>query len=148
MDFVQNYCNKEKEISAQNWTQIWIQHGQVRIYSQEARWWFHARVQSHFSRVWVCMTLTTATCQAPLSMGFSRQDYWSGMPCPLQKIDRRKCLSQGVLWLNQPNRILVKDSQGYGTSSFKVRGKRSTVGDEEPVQISRITRYQGSEGSI
>ena len=22
------------------------------------------------------------TCQAPLSMGFSRQEYWSGLPCP------------------------------------------------------------------
>ncbi|ELR59374.1 hypothetical protein M91_12867, partial [Bos mutus] len=21
--------------------------------------------------------------QAPLSMGFSRQEYWSGLPCPL-----------------------------------------------------------------
>ena len=24
----------------------------------------------------------TIACQAPLSMGFSRQDYWSGLPCP------------------------------------------------------------------
>ena len=24
----------------------------------------------------------TVACQAPLSMGFSRQDYWSGLPCP------------------------------------------------------------------
>ena len=24
----------------------------------------------------------TVACQAPLSMGFSRQEYWSGMPCP------------------------------------------------------------------
>ena len=23
-----------------------------------------------------------AACQAPLSMGFSRQEYWSGVPCP------------------------------------------------------------------
>ena len=21
-------------------------------------------------------------CQAPLSMGFSREEYWSGLPCP------------------------------------------------------------------
>ena len=27
-------------------------------------------------------TLWTATRQAPLSMGFSRQEYWSGLPCP------------------------------------------------------------------
>ena len=28
------------------------------------------------------MTLWTLTHQAPLSMGFSRQEYWSGLPCP------------------------------------------------------------------
>ena len=27
-------------------------------------------------------TLWTVTCQAPLSMGFSRQEHWSGLPCP------------------------------------------------------------------
>ena len=27
-------------------------------------------------------TLWTVTCQAPLSMEFSRQEYWSGLPCP------------------------------------------------------------------
>ena len=24
----------------------------------------------------------TVACQAPLSMGFSRQEYWGGLPCP------------------------------------------------------------------
>ena len=28
------------------------------------------------------VTLWTVTHQAPLSMGFSRQEYWSGLPCP------------------------------------------------------------------
>ena len=28
------------------------------------------------------MTLWTVTHQAPLSMGFSRQEYWSALPCP------------------------------------------------------------------
>ena len=33
----------------------------------------------------LCPTLATPwtiTCQAPLSMGFSRQEYWSGLPFP------------------------------------------------------------------
>ena len=33
----------------------------------------------------LCLTLGTpwtVACQAPLSMGFSRQEYWSGLPCP------------------------------------------------------------------
>ena len=37
---------------------------------------------SHFSRVWLFVTPWTATCQASLSMGFSRQEYWSGLPYP------------------------------------------------------------------
>ena len=28
-------------------------------------------------------TSWTIACQAPLSMGFSRKEYWSGLPCPL-----------------------------------------------------------------
>ena len=28
------------------------------------------------------MTLWTVACQASLFMGFSRQEYWSGLPCP------------------------------------------------------------------
>ena len=28
------------------------------------------------------MTLWTVAHQAPLSMGFSRHEYWSGLPCP------------------------------------------------------------------
>ena len=35
-----------------------------------------------FSRVWLFATPWTVACQAPLSMGFSRQEYWSGVPLP------------------------------------------------------------------
>ena len=37
---------------------------------------------SRFSHVGLCVTLWGAACQAPLSMGFSRQEYWNGLPCP------------------------------------------------------------------
>ena len=30
----------------------------------------------------ILATLWTVACQAPLSMGFSRQEYWSGLPFP------------------------------------------------------------------
>ena len=36
---------------------------------------------SHFYCVQLCATLWTVACQAPLSMGFSRRDYWRGLPC-------------------------------------------------------------------
>ena len=37
---------------------------------------------SHFSRVRLCATPKTAAHQAPLSLGFSRQEHWSGLPFP------------------------------------------------------------------
>ena len=39
----------------------------------------HAR---SFSHVQLCATLWTIALQAPLSMGFFRPEYWSGLPCP------------------------------------------------------------------
>ena len=29
----------------------------------------------------LCDPMDCSACQAPLSMGFSRQEYWSGLPC-------------------------------------------------------------------
>ena len=37
---------------------------------------------SCFSRVRLCVTPQTAAHQAPLSLGFSRQEHWSGLPFP------------------------------------------------------------------
>ena len=39
-------------------------------------------VLSHFSRVRLFVMLWIVACQAPLSIGFFRQEYWSGLPCP------------------------------------------------------------------
>ena len=43
---------------------------------------FYVCVISHFSCVQFFATLWTIAHQAPLSMGFSRQKYWSGLLCP------------------------------------------------------------------
>ena len=37
---------------------------------------------SRISRVRLCATPWTAAHQAPLSLGFSRQEHWSGLPFP------------------------------------------------------------------
>ena len=42
----------------------------------------HMCMLSHFSCVQLFVTLWTMACHAPLSMGFSRQEYWSGLSCP------------------------------------------------------------------
>ena len=39
------------------------------------------------SRVQLLATPWTAAYQAPLSMGFSRQEYWSGLPLPSPNIE-------------------------------------------------------------
>ena len=44
-------------------------------------WKWKVKVKS-FSRVWLFATAWTAAYQAPLSMGISRQEYWSRLPFP------------------------------------------------------------------
>ena len=41
-----------------------------------------AAAASRFSRVQLCATPETAAHQAPPSLGFPRQDHWSGLPFP------------------------------------------------------------------
>ena len=52
-------------------------------------WKWKVKVKS-LSRVWLLATPWTAAYQAPPSMGFSRQQYWSGVPFPSPK-NRIKC---------------------------------------------------------
>ena len=53
-------------------------------FSQGGMWWFCLLLLlllSHVSRVRLFETRWTAAHQAPPSMGFSRWEYWSGVPC-------------------------------------------------------------------
>ena len=40
------------------------------------------RAKSFQSCLTLCDPVDYIACQAPLSMGFPRQEYWSGLPCP------------------------------------------------------------------
>ena len=55
----------------------------VAISSSNA-WKWKVKVKS-LSRVWLLATPWTAAYQAPPSMGFSRQEYWSGVPLHISK---------------------------------------------------------------
>ena len=57
---------------------------------------FFACMLSWFSWVQLFVILWTVTHQAPLSMGFSRQEYWSELPCPP---------SGGSSWLRYQTRV-------------------------------------------
>ena len=56
-------------------------------------------MQSCFSHVWLFVTLWTVAYQASLSMGFCRQEYWSGLPCLLQGIFLTQGLNPHLLHL-------------------------------------------------
>ena len=56
----------------------WLVKDVAHIYSGT----LHACVLGHFSRVQFFVILWTIAHQVLLSVAFSRQEYWSGLPCP------------------------------------------------------------------
>ena len=71
-------------------------------FSNAGKWNVKVKLLSH---VWLLATWWTAAYQAPPSMGFSRQEYWSGvpLPSPLSKAKGR----QNQVWIRLYN---VKNS--------------------------------------
>ena len=53
-----------------------------QCYHPLCREFLNVLLLSCFSRVQLCATPQTAAHQAPLSLGFSRQEHWSGLPFP------------------------------------------------------------------
>ena len=81
---------------------------------------------SHFSCVRLLAAPQTAANQAPPSMGFSRQEYWSGVPLP--------SLHQGrgtIKYLISPSKAKVK-------LLFK-RARPETWGSEDGVWVKQLT---------
>ena len=72
---VKTYCKKSNEICIDSTLYFCIQ---TWVSPLE---YLCVHTQS-FSRVWLSATPWTIPHQAPLSMGFSRQEYWSGLPFP------------------------------------------------------------------
>ena len=62
---------------------------------------YHACLLSCFSLIWLFATLWTIACQAPLSMGFSRQEYWSALHFLLQWIFLTLGSNPGLLHCRQ-----------------------------------------------
>ena len=46
----------------------------------------------------LCNPMDCIACQDPLAMGFSRQEYWNGLPCPLQGIFPNQGLNLSLLY--------------------------------------------------
>ena len=72
------------------------------------------------SRVRLLATPGTAAYQAPLSMGFSRQEYWNGVPLPSPSSTVRGCnylLAQeveGLMHLAFAGAVHLESSTAYG----------------------------------
>ena len=63
------------------WVQPWLHHlfSLGKIFKISQLQFSHAML-SHFSCVRLLVTLWSLAHQAPLSMGFSKEEYWSGWP--------------------------------------------------------------------
>ena len=61
-----------------------IEIGPTQSRKLQGPMWFVC-MPSYFSHVQLFATLGTVACQAPLFMGFFRQEYWSWLPCPSSK---------------------------------------------------------------
>ena len=73
-DLTLHLFSKQKEIFLSNHREIKTKKGIGMTQMREC-------LLGCFSCVQLIVTLQTIACQAPLSMGFSRQEYWSGLPC-------------------------------------------------------------------
>ena len=69
------------ELYAVNFCMLELSH-MIQIWSREFVYVYIHFMLRCFSCVQFFVILWTETCQAPLSMAFSRQEYWSGLPCP------------------------------------------------------------------
>ena len=77
---------------------------------------------SHFSRVRLCATPQTAAHQAPPSLGFSRQEHWSGLPypSPIMKVKSESEVTQSCLTLSDPMDCSLPGSSVHGISEGRV----------------------------
>ena len=88
-------------------------------------WKWKVKVKS-FSRIWLLATPWTAACQAPPSMGFSRQDYWSEVPfrSAFNYISFSKCLRLVFSYLS----VKIGEDCSVVSDSLRPRGLYSLPG--------------------
>jgi len=77
---------------------------------------------SRFSHVRLCAIPETAAHQAPLSMGFSRQEHWSGLPFPppCMKVKSQSEVAQSCLTLSDPMDCSLPGSSVHGIFQARV----------------------------
>ena len=85
--------------------------------SFSSAWKWKVKVKS-LSRVWLLVTSWTAAYQAPLSMGFYRQEYSIGVPLPSLRVGLvvgkpwRRWVPIGMIWLRDTKASSVPEESG------------------------------------
>ena len=105
---------------------------------------------SCFSRVWLCVTPQTAAHQAPLSLGFSRQEYWSGLPfpspmhaCMLRRFSCvRLCVTPWTAAHQAPLSTGVSRQEYWSGLPFPSPPDLHTHGQKAHKKVLNITNYQ------
>ena len=77
---------------------------------------------SHFSCVRLCATPLTTAYQAPPSLGFSRQEHWSGLPfpSPMHERESESEVTQLCLTLRDPMDCSLPGSSVHGIFQARV----------------------------
>ena len=77
---------------------------------------------SHFSHVQLCETPQMAAYQAPPSLGFSRQEHWSGLPFPssMHEVKSEREVAQSCLTLRDPMDCSLPGSFVHGIFQARV----------------------------
>ena len=91
---------------------------------------------SRFSRVRLCVTPQTAAHQAPPSVGFSRQERWSGLPFPSPVHASESEVSQSCLTLSDPMDCSLPGSSVHGIFQARVLEWDAIAFSEERLGIS------------
>ena len=86
-------------------------------------YFFHCRLLlplSRFGHVRLCATPETVAHQAPPSLGFSRQEYWSGLPFPSPMHESESEVAQSCSTLSDPMDCSLPGSSVHGIFQARV----------------------------
>ena len=95
---------------------------------------------SHFSCVQLFVTLWTVAAQAPISMGFTRQEYWSGQPC-LPPGDRLDPGTEALSPICTRWQVLYQQHHWENLSIHTHKQKLLTMIPDYPFKIPRICLF-------
>ena len=99
---------------------------------------------SHFSRVRLCATPETAAHQAPLSLGFSRQEHWSGLPFPSPMHQSESEVAQSCPTPSDPMDCSPPGSSVHGI--FQARGLEwGATAFSNPILVSLLRSNQDAD---